>query len=408
MRFANLTRKLLYAALGTVAIGAIVWGFIPESVPVDVTVAGRGPLQVTSDEDAETRAHDRYVVSAPVGGRISRIELHEGDVVRREQVVVQLWPTPLSAREREEHVARIAAADALVLEAEERVRHAATDYEQAKRERQRVDRLVQGGLIAPQVGEQSQVAEATSANELEAARFHARSAQADAQAARAALLAVDGARGARIVIPIRAPVEGKVLRIPDKSERVVASGAPLLTVGDPNRLEVVIDLLSTEAVKVKAGMPVLLEGWGGDRPLRARVRIVEPLAFTKVSALGVEEQRVNVIADFVDPPGTLGDAFRVEARVVLWSGEDVLKVPVSALFRRAESWSVFVVEGGRARRREVEIGHRGALEVEITKGLNVGERVIRHPSNDIDEGRRVRAMNSRLGPGAGGPAARTP
>jgi HlyD family secretion protein len=139
-------------------------------------------------------------------------------------------------------------------------------------------------------------------------------------------------------------------------------------------------------------MPVLLEGWGGERALRARVRVVEPLAFTKVSALGVEEQRVNVIADFVDPPGALGDAFRVEARVVLWSGEDILKVPVSALFRRGESWNVFVVEGGRARRREVEIGHRGTLDVEIAKGLNVGEPVIRHPSNDIDEGRRVRVV----------------
>jgi HlyD family secretion protein len=393
MRLSGLKRKLLYAALGAAAIGAIVWGFVPGSVPVEVTAVQRGPLQVTSDEDAETRARDRYTVSAPVAGRISRIELHEGDAVRPGQAVVQLWPIPLSAREREEHLARVAAAEALVREAEERVRHAATDYEQAKRERQRVDRLVRDGLIAPQVAEQSQVMEATSANELEAARFRARSAQADAQAARAALLAVDGARGgASAVIPVRSPVKGKVLRIPDKSERVVAPGAPLLIVGDPNHLEVAIDLLSTEAVKVKAGMPVLLDGWGGERALRARVRVVEPLAFTKVSALGVEEQRVNVIADFVDPPGALGDAFRVEARVVLWSGEDILKVPVSSLFRRSESWNVFVVERGRARRRDVEIGHRGALEVEIAKGLNVGEPVIRHPSNDIDEGRRVRVV----------------
>jgi HlyD family secretion protein len=140
-------------------------------------------------------------------------------------------------------------------------------------------------------------------------------------------------------------------------------------------------------------MPVLLDGWGGDRPLRAQVRLVEPLAFTKVSALGVEEQRVNVIAEFADPPGPLGDAYRVEAHVVLWSGADVLKVPVSALFRRGENWNVFVVDGGRARRREVEIGHRGALEVEIVKGLNAGEHVVRHPSNDVEEGRRVRVAS---------------
>lgn len=139
-------------------------------------------------------------------------------------------------------------------------------------------------------------------------------------------------------------------------------------------------------------MPVLLEGWGGERSLQARVRVVEPLAFTKVSALGVEEQRVNVIADFVDPPGPLGDAYRVEARVVLWSSGDVLKVPVSALFRRGENWNVFVIDGGRARRREVEIGHRGALEVEIVKGLSAGEQVVRHPSNDVGDGRRVRVV----------------
>ena len=396
MRRSGLTRKLLYAVLGAAAIGAIVWGFVPGPVPVEVMTVQHGPLEVTADEDAETRAHDRYTVSAPVSGRISRIELHEGDAVRPGQVVAQLWPVPLSAREREEQLARIAATEALVREAEERVRHAATDYEQAKRERQRADRLVRDGLIAPQVAEQSQVTESTSANELEAARFRARSAQADLEAARAALLALDVARGgASAVIPLRSPVAGKVLRIPDKSERVVAAGAPLLIIGDPHRLEVVIDLLSTEAVKVKAGMPVLLEGWGGERPLRARVRLVEPLAFTKVSALGVEEQRVYVIADFVDPPGTLGDAFRVEARVVLWSAENVLKVPISALFRRGERWNVFVVEGRRARRREVEIGHRGALEVEILKGVNSGEQVIRHPSNDIEDGRRVRVDQPR-------------
>ena len=384
-------RKLLYAVLGAVAIGAIVWGFVPEPVAVEATIVQRGPLQVTVDEDGETRAQERYVVSAPVAGRVSRIELHEGDTVRAGHVVAQLWPVPLSAREREEQLARIAAAEALVREAQERVRHAQTDYGQAKRERLRVERLVREGFMSPQLAEQAQVMETTSANELQAARFRARSTQAEAQAARAALLALQGERGAApAAIPVRSPVEGKVLRISDKSERVVTPGAPLMVVGDPSQLEVVIDLLSTEAVKVKPGMPVLLEGWGGDRPLQARVRVVEPLAFTKVSALGVEEQRVNVIADFVDPTVPLGDAYRVEARVVLWSGDDVLKVPVSALFRRAENWNVFVIDGARARRREVEIGHRGALEVEIAKGLSADEQVVRHPSNDVADGRRVR------------------
>jgi len=384
-------RKLLYAVLSAAAIVAIAWGFVPDPIAVEATVVRRGPLQVTVDEDAETRAHDRYVVSAPATGRVSRIELHEGDAVHAGQIVARIWPAPLTVREREVQLARIAAAEALVHEAQERIRHAEADYEQAKRERQRVDRLVREGFMSPQGAEQSRVQETTSANELQAARFRARAAQADAEAARAVLLAVSGERGtAQAVIAVRSAVEGKVLRIPDKSERVVSPGAPLLIVGDPGRLEVVIDLLSSEAVKVKPGMLVLLDGWGGDRPLQARVRVVEPLAFTKVSALGVEEQRVNVIADFVDPPGPLGDAYRVEAHVVLWTGADVLKVPVSALFRRGENWNVFVVDGSRARRREVEIGHRGSLEAEVVKGLGAGEKVLRHPSNDIEEGRWVR------------------
>jgi HlyD family secretion protein len=386
-------RKLLYALLGALTVGAIAWGFVPDPIAVEATTVQRGPLQVTADEDGETRAHDRYVVSAPVAGRVSRIELHEGDAVGAGQVVAHLWPVPLSAREREEQLARIAAAEALVREAQERIRHAEADYEQAKRERLRIERLVRDGFMSPQIAEQARVAETTDANELHAARFRARSAQADAQGARAALLALNGERAATpATILIRSPVEGKVLRIPDKSERVVTPGAPLMVVGDPSQLEVVIDLLSTEAVKVKPGMPVLLEGWGGERSLHARVRLVEPLASTKVSALGVEEQRVNVIADFVDPPGPLGDAFRIEARVILWNSDNVLKVPVSALFRRGENWNVFVIDGGRTRLREVEIGHRGSFEVEIVKGLNADEHVVRHPSNDVADGRRVRVV----------------
>jgi HlyD family secretion protein len=305
-------------------------------------------------------------------------------------VVALLWAAPLTARQREEQKAKVEAAEALVREANEKLRHAEADYAQARRERERVDKLVAQNFLSPQGAEQARVAETTGANEVEAARFRARFAEAELRSSRAALY-VEGALPGKPApsVQLRAPVDGKVLSIPDRSERVVASGAPLMTLGDPSSLEVVIDLLTTEAVKVKPGMPVLLEGWGGDRPLNARVRLVEPHAFTKVSALGVEEQRVNVIADFVDPPGPLGDAFRVEARIVLWRGDDVLKVPVSALFRRGERWSVFVVEGARAHLREVELGHRGALEAEVTQGLREGETVVRHPSNELADGRRV-------------------
>lgn len=387
-------RRWIYSLLGAAALGVVLLGFLPDPIPVEVTAVGRGPLRVTSDEDAETRAVDHYAISAPVAGRVSRIERREGDAVRHGELVAQLWPVPLSAREREEYEARIAAAEALAREAGERVEHAAADYQQAQRDRQRIEKLVRDGFVSSQEAEQARVVETTGANELEAARFRARSAQADLQAAQAALLSLkDAVGGVPAVIPLRSPIDGKVLRIADRSERVVAAGSPLVVVGDPSQLEIVIDLLSTEAVKVRPGMPVLLEGWGGDHPLRAVVRMVEPLAFTKVSALGVEEQRVNVIADFVDAPGSLGDAYRVEARIVLWSADDVLKIPGSALFRRGEGWSVFVVTDGRARRRAVEIGHRGALEVEVLDGLTAGEQVVRHPSNDVDDGRRVRVAD---------------
>ena len=384
-------RRWLYTAIAILGIAAAVVALRPDPVPVEITTVGRGPLLVTVDEDGETRAHDRYTIGAPVAARVDRIDLHEGDDVRRGQPVARLWPAPLSARERQEQLARIESARALVRAADERERHAEADHAQARRERERIEALLRDGLASSQEAERARVAESTSAYEAQAGRFQAQAAQADLQAARAALLALDGARGdAPAAISLISPVDGKVLRIPDKSDRVVPAGAPLVVVGDPRQMEVVLDLLSAEAVKVKPGMPVLLEGWGGDSVLRARVRLVEPLAFTKVSALGVEEQRVNVIADFDDAPGALGDAFRIEARVVLWSGEDVLKVPASALFRHEGQWSLFVVEHGRARRRQVEPGHRGQLEVEILRGVLAGDQVIRHPSNDVEDGRRVR------------------
>jgi len=383
-------KKPFYAVLAFAALAAAALMLASDPVAVEVSKITAGPLRVTVDEDGETRARDRFVVSAAIAGRVARIELREGDAITRDQVVAELWPLPLSAREREEQLARIAAAEAMLHEAGEQVRHAQADHEQARRESLRMKKLVAGGFVSRQDAEQSRVTETTSANELEAARFRLRSTEADLNAARAALLALDTARAGRARIPVRSPVAGKVLRIPERSERVVAAGAPLITIGNPARLEIVIDLLSTDAVKVKVGMPVLLEGWGGDKPLRARVRLVEPYGFTKISALGVEEQRVNVIADFVDSPGALGDGYRVEAKIIIWSAEAVLRVPVSALFRKGEAWSVFVVEGGRAKPREVKIGHRGDLEAEVLQGLKAGETVIRHPSNDLADGTRVK------------------
>ena len=388
-------RKAIYALVLIAAAAGVAALFMPAPVDVDIAPVISGPMMVTVDEDGETRAHDRFVVSAPVAGRVSRIELHEGDLVRQGQIVAQVWPLPLSARERDEQMARIASAQALKKEADEQVRRAQTEREQALRERKRVAELVRDGFVSPQAAEKAIVAEITSSNALDAARFRARAAAAELRAAQAAQLAISAKPGSRAAVKLESPVSGKVLRIPEKSERVVPAGEPLLIVGDAEDLEIVIDFLSTEAVKIKPGMQVLIEGWGGDEPLQAEVRVVEPYAFTKVSALGVEEQRVNVIADFVGSHAELADAFRIEARVVIWQANDVLKVPVSALFRRQNGWAAFVIDGRHARLRTVETGRRTAFDVEVLGGLQVGDKVILHPSNDISDGTRIRVRQRR-------------
>lgn len=380
----------LLAAAGVVAITIVGWRPVP--VKIETALAKRGPLQVTVDEDGEARAHDRYVVTAPVEGSLARVELHDGDRVTRGQVIALLNPLPLDPRQKEESAAHLHSAEALKREADERVERAQADYEQQRRDRERAERLFATGDISAQTFELRKSAETASLKDVEAARFKAQAAAYEVDATRAALLAVDAQRAeADRVVPVHSPVAGRVLRVVEKSERVVGAGAPLLILGDNSRLEVVIDVLSADAVKIKAGAPVLLEGWGGPQPVRARVRVIEPYAFTKVSALGVEEQRVNVVADFVDRPGPLGDGYRVEARIVVWEKDDVLKVPVSALFRNGQSWCVFVLEGGRARRREVQTGQRATDEVELLQGLQEGAEVILHPSNLLNDGVRVAA-----------------
>jgi HlyD family secretion protein len=389
------TRKILYAVVLAAVAAGIVALFLPSPIDVDVASVTSGPLVVTVDEDGETRAHDRFVVSAPVAGRVSRIELHEGDPVKARQVVAEIWPVPLTARERDEQLARIASAQALSREATEQVHRAKNEYEQAQRERKRMETLVQDGFVSPQAAEKTKVAESTSANALDAARFRAKSAAAELRAANAAQLAIAAKPGRRAAVRLESPVSGKVLRIPEKSERVVTPGTPLLILGDAEQLEIVIDVLSTEAVKIKPGMQVLIEGWGGDEPLQAKVSVVEPYAFTKVSALGVEEQRVNVIANFVGSHATLADAYRIEARVVIWSSDQVLKSPASALFRKQDGWAAFVFDDGRARLRDVTVGKRTAFDVQVLSGLEAGERTILHPSNDISDGTRVRMREVR-------------
>jgi HlyD family secretion protein len=380
-------RKLAYAAALGIALAAGLLALRPKPLHVEVGRVEQGPMQVTVDEEGKTRCHDRFVITAPVSGNLTRITLQEGDAVRKQQVLALIAPTPLSARERDEQQARIAAAEDVQRSAEELVHRAQADLTQARRESQRVEKLVKEGFMSQQAADKARTAETTLTDELDAARYRASSAAAEVRLAKSGLIADRGGKGA--LFRVRSPVSGRVLRITDRSERVVAAGATLLTLGDLSKLEGVVELLSSEAVKVRPGMPVILENWGGSAPLHARVRLVEPYAYTKVSALGVEEQRTNVILDLVDPPPELGDGYRVDAHIVIWSQDNVLKVPASALFRCGKTWCVFTAHNGRARQRTVSIGERNDQVAQVLKGLIPGDIVILHPANDVQDGSRV-------------------
>jgi HlyD family secretion protein len=382
--------RIVYYLLTLSVVALIVIAFLPSPIKVEAARVTRRPLRVTIDEEGEARAHDRFVVAAPIAGRLSRVELHDGDPVSLNQVVAVINPVPIDQREHAEIKARVQSAEALKRGADEAVEHARADHEQAERDLRRAENLVEGGVISRQSLEQARNAETISKNELEAARFRAQAAASDVNVAKAGLIAIESEQGgASKLVTLRSPVRGRVLRVIEKSERVVTSGTPIITIGDPGKLEIVVDLLSTDAVKVKPGAAMVLENWGGESSILARVRTVEPSAFTKVSALGIEEQRTNIVADFVDPPGPLGDGYRVEARIIIWEAEAVLTIPSSALFRRGEGWCVFVVENGKASRREVEIGHRSQFDAEVVSGLDEGSAVIVHPTNQIDDGAKV-------------------
>jgi HlyD family secretion protein len=383
--------RLAAVALIVLAIMAVaLW---PEAVEVDVARVTRGPLQVTIDEEGETRVHDRFVVYAPVAGRLQRIELEPGDpVTRGKTVVARLAPTPsplLDARTRAEYQAAVDAARAAVGQARADRDRAAAALEQARRTLDRQESLVEAGAIAREQLEEAQTAAKTADSAFRAAEAAVSRAEQELRLAQARLQSPP-ARGP--AVDVVAPVDGVVLKRLRESETVVPAGEPLLEIGDPQRLEVVADLLSTDAVKVAAGSQVSIEQWGGGRALQARVRRVEPSGFMKVSALGVEEQRVNVIIDFTEPAEAvraLGDSYRVEVRIVIWQAEDVLKVPVGSLFRRGDDWAVFAVDEGYARLRTVQLGQRNNDEGQILKGLDTGQTVVLHPPDTLADGARV-------------------
>jgi HlyD family secretion protein len=385
--------KRLIAALLVVGgiVAAAMW---PESIEVDMVRVTRGPLQVTLDEDGETRVRDRFVVSAPVSGRLQRVELEPGDPVKRgKTVVARLAPAPaplLDPRTRGELDAGVEAARAAVGQAQADRDRTAAALARARTTLTRQQALMKAGAISADDLEAAQTTVRTAEEAARAAEFTVTRTQYELELSRARLAPTTGGRAA---VDVVAPVDGVILKRLRESETVVPVGDPILEIGDPSKLQIVADFLSTDAVRIKPGGPVIIEQWGGRQPLNGRVRRVEPSGFMKVSALGVEEQRVNVLIDLVDPPAAalaLGDAYRVEVRVVTWREDSVLKVPVGTLFRRGEGWAVFQVDGDIARLRVVTLGERNDVEGQILQGLSEGQTLVLHPPDTLKDGARVK------------------
>ncbi len=393
-------RKGLIIAIAVGIAGLIAWGFAPRPAGVDVREVVRGPLSVTVTEEGKTRVIDRYVVSAPIEGYARRIELEVGDAVAAGQELVHLDPlrsATLDPRSQAEAEAGVNAAQAALSAANEAVTAVTAEADRARNEYERMRRLASQGLISQNELDAARAAWRSSEARQRSAEFNVEVSRGQLEVARAALdyaAASPTAGDAHHSVTVAAPVDGRVLKVIRESEGAVRQGGELIEIGDPAALEVQVELLSQDAVKLRPGMPVRLLRWGGPATLQAAVRRIEPTGFTKVSALGVEEQRVVVICDILSPVEdwqSLGDGYRVEAEFVIWEEQDVLQVPTSALFRRGEEWAVFVIRNGRATIEPVELGARSGLAAQVVSGIGEGDQVIIYPGDRVHDGARVQS-----------------
>lgn len=380
--------------LFALAVAALIGvGLRPRPISVESALATRSRMRVTVDEDGVARIQDRYVVSAPLGGRLERLELNPGDQVLQGATLARVMPTAaplLDERTRREAEARLAMTQAAQGQSKVQVERAADRYQFAKEDAQRKHELEKSGSVPHELVDSADLALRMAASELESLRFGQQVANHEADMARAALGRLTGPK-IKDQFAVLSPVDGKILRVIQKSEGVVAPGTPLLEIGDPNALEIAIDVLTSDAVRIKPSAIVMFERWGGDT-LEGRVRRVEPSAFTRISALGVEEQRVNVIVDLTSPRAAwaaLGDGYRVEARIVVWEADDVLQVPGSAVFRHGDGWGVFRVVDSIIKLSPIEIGERTPHSVAIVRGLENSDRVVLHPSGQVRDGVEV-------------------
>ncbi|HSH41112.1 MAG TPA: HlyD family efflux transporter periplasmic adaptor subunit [Arenicellales bacterium] len=398
-------RLIFWTPFALLLIAGLAWLFRPQPVPVDLLTVERGPMRVTVDEDGETRIRDVFVVSAPIGGVKRRITHRVGDeVTANDTVITSIVPTDpafLDPRSERQAEATVKAAEAALEFARADVRRAEAEFAYARSELERARRLARSGNISESALDRAEREMRTRQAALEEAQAQLGIREFELERARAALVPPSAAREQREgcdCVNVYSPVDGRILRILAESESVVPAGAELVEVGDPGNLEVVVDLLSSDAVQVEPGQEVIIEDWGGERPITGVVRRIEPYGFTRVSALGIEEQRVNVIVDIVAPREqwqSLGHGYRVEARIVLWESPEVLKVPLSALFRQGDEWAVFKVENGTVGTRIVEIGRDDGIEAEVLSGLNEGDRIVRHPSGRVRDGSTVVQRTTR-------------
>jgi len=399
---ANTIKRLLFWGAPTVVLAAaLVWAFRDEPELVDIATVVRGPLLVTVDDEGETRVHDVFTVSAPIAGRLQRTPLHVGDPVEAGKTVVAriepVDPALLDPRARAEAEAEVRTAEAGARYSRAERERAVAEQEFAAADVVRLRELHSKGVVSQQAIDDGERRVRTATAALDASDAAVKMRDHELARARAALMTPtkDTSDGGCACVDLHAPVSGRVLAIEEKSETVVQSGTPLIDLGDPLQIEIVADYLSSEAVSLHSGQRAIIDGWGG-APLNAVVQRVEPSAFTKVSALGIEEQRVNVILNLTDPVSawqTLGHGYRVDVRVVVWAGEAADIVPLTALFRHGNGWALFVDDGGIARLRSVTVGHRAGLQVEITDGLTPGEQVVVNPNERIEDGTRIQSLN---------------
>jgi HlyD family secretion protein len=394
-----LRRKLLIIISIAVVFLATAYGFLPKAVDVDLADVKRGKLQVTIEEEGRTRLKDRFVITAPTAGYLVRVKAKAGDVVKKGQVVIVLEPlrsATLDPRSRAEAEATVMAAQAAQNAAIERESASAADAEYMEKRLERLKNLYAKGSIAKDQYDQIEA-------ETKKARAVQRSSKAAVDVSRSELerakaLLPNYASAKKLTsdnkVYVSTPITGNIFRIYKESEGAVNVGEPLMEIGNSKNLEIRVEVLSSDAVKIRKGTTMFLKRWGGEETLEGVVRVVEPSGFTKISSLGVEEQRVLIIADITSPAEmwrSLGDGYRLEAHFVVWEGDNILQVPTSSLFRVGkDDWAVFVEENGKARQRIVKIGQRNGLAAEITTGVKEKEKVIAHPDDSVKDGTKIK------------------